>query len=156
MANYTVAQLCAVGISPAGMDHAGGPGTVVLEYEFDGSKRSTAATDTVDLFEIPAYAGFIVDSAAVSTVRSGTATATIAVTIGAAAAAGTAVTGLTAWAADAAAGTKLVKLATAANTVVSTATSNFLKLQFGTAGAGTGRYRVRIFGTLLEAASAAS
>jgi len=156
MANYTVAQLRAVGISPAGMDRAGGPGTVVLEYEFDGAKRSTAAADTVDLFEIPAYAGFIVDAATVSTVRPGTATVTVAVTIGAAAAAGTAVTGLTAWAGDAAAGTKLVKLATAANTVISTTTSNFLKLQFGTVGAGTGRYRVRIFGTLLEAASAAS
>lgn len=156
MPNYTIANLRTVGISPAGMDRAGGPGPVVLEYEFDGAKRSTVATDTVDLFEIPALAGFIVDGAAVSVVRPGTATVTLAVTIGASGAAGTAVTGLTAWAGDAAAGTRLVKLATAANTVVSAGSSNFLKLQFGTAGAGTGRYRVRIFGTLLEAASAAS
>ena len=154
MANYTIAQLRTAGINPAGTDRPAGPGKIVLEYEFDGAKRTTVATDTVDLFEIPAFAGFVVDAAAVSVARAGTATVTIAVTLGAAAAAGTAVTGLTAWAGDAAAGTKLVKLATAANSIISTTTSNFVKLQFGTVGAGTGKYRVRIYGTILEAASA--
>jgi len=157
MANYTVAQLKAVGIQPAGSSAVATPGQVMLEYEFDGAKRSTAAADTVDLFEIPAYAGFVVRSAAVTVVTAGTATCTISVTLGAAAAAGTAVTGLSgasAWAADAAAGTKLIKLATAANSVISTTTSNFVKLQFGTAGAGTGKYRVRVFGEFLEATRA--
>jgi hypothetical protein len=154
MPNYTIPQLRAVGIAPAGTDAAGGPGPIIVEFEFDGSKRSTVATDTVDFFEIPAFAGIVVSGASVSVVRPGTATSTIAVTLGAANAAGTAVTGLTAWAGDAAAGTKLVKLATAANSVISTTTSNFLKLQFGTAGAGTGRYRVRVFGTVMEAAPA--
>jgi hypothetical protein len=80
---------------------------------------------------------------------------TVGVTLGASGAAGTAVTGLTAWAGDAAAGTKLVKLATGANSVISTTTSNFVKLQFSTAAAGSGKYRVRVFGRLLEAPSAA-
>lgn len=154
MPNYTIAQLRTVGVAPGGTDAAGGPGPVVIEFEFDGAKRSTVATDTVDFFEIPAFAGLVVSGAAVSVVRPGTATSTIAVTLGASGAAGTAVTGLTAWAGDAVAGTKLVKLATAANTIISTTTSNFLKLQFGTAGAGTGRYRVRVFGTVIEAPSA--
>lgn len=151
MANYTIAQLKTVGIQPASTDVASFPGNVVLEYTFDGSKRSTVASDTVDLFEIPAYAGFVVDGAAVTVLQAGTATNTIGVTLGASGAAGTAVTGLTAWAGDAAAGTKLVKLATAANSVISTTTSNFVKLQFSTAGAGSGKYRVRVFGRLLEA-----
>lgn len=156
MANYTIAQLKAVGIAPAATSFNSSPSLdVCLEYFFDGSKRSTAATDTVDLFEIPAYAGFVVDSAAVTVVAAGTATNTVAVTLGAAAAAGTAVTGLTAWAGDAAAGTKLIKLATAVNSVISTTTSNFVKLQFGTAGVGSGKFRVRVFGRLLEAPSAA-
>lgn len=156
MANYTIAQLKSVGIAPATSSFASAPTQdVVLEYFFDGTKRSTAAADTVDMFEIPAYAGFVVDSAAVTVVAAGTATMTVGVTLGAAAAAGTAVTGLTAWAGDAAAGTKLVKLATAANSVISTTTSNFVKLQFSTAAAGSGKYRVRVFGRLLEAPSAA-
>jgi hypothetical protein len=156
MANYTIAQLKSVGIAPATASFASGPSqNVILEYFFDGVKRSTATSDTVDIFEIPAYAGFGVDSAAVTVAAAGTASCTIGVTLGAAAAAGTAVTSLTAWAADAAAGTKLVKLATGAQSIISTTTSNFVKLQFSTAAAGTGKYRVRVFGRLLEAPSAA-
>lgn len=156
MANYTIAQLKTVGIAPAASSAFSSPTQdVVLEYFFDGTKRSTVASDTVDLFEIPAYAGFVVDSAAVTIVAAGTATCTVGVTLGAAAAAGTAVTGLTAWAADAAAGTKLIKLATAANSSISGASSTFVKLQFSTAALGTGKVRVRVFGRLLEAPSAA-
>ncbi len=156
MANYTIAQLRSVGINPASTDTHGFPGVVMLEYEFDGAKRSTATNDTVDIFEIPAYAAFVVDSAAVSVVKAGTASCAISVSLGASGAAGTDVTGLTAWAGDATAGTKLVKLATAANSVVSTTTSNFVKLKFSTAAAGAGKYRVRVFGKLLEAPSAAA
>lgn len=156
MANYTIAQLKSVGIAPAASSAFSSPTQdVVLEYFFDGTKRSTVAADTVDLFEIPAYAGFVVDSAAVTVVAAGTATCVVGVTLGAAAAAGTAVTGLTAWAADAAAGTKLIKLATAANSSIAGATPTYVKLQFSTAALGTGKVRVRVFGRLLEAPSAA-
>jgi hypothetical protein len=157
MANYTITQLKSVGVAPATSSNTGAPSQdVCLEYFFDGSKRSTVATDTVDIFEIPAYAMFFADSAAVTVVSPGTGgAATIGVTIGAAAAAGTAVTGLTAWAADAAAGTKLVKLSTAAQNNASSASANFVKLQFSSFGVGTGKYRVRVMGRLLEAPSAA-
>jgi len=156
MANYTIDQLHTVGIAPATHTGIGMPDhSLMLEYYFDGTKRSTATADTVDIFEIPAYAGFVVDSAAVTVVAPGTAACTIGVTLGAAAAAGTAVTGLTAWSAAAAAGTKLVKLATAANSSIATATPTYVKLQFSTAAAGTGKFRVRVFGRFLEAPSAA-
>lgn len=154
MANYTIAQLRSVGINPAGTDFVGTPGPFYIEYEFDGAKRSTVANDTADMFEFPAYAGVVIDGAAVTTVKAGTASTTISITLGAAAAAGTAVTGLTAWAADAAAGTKLVKLATAANSLINTAASGFVKMQVLTGGAGAGKYRVRVFGRILEAPSA--
>ena len=154
MANYTIAQLRSVGINPAGTDFVGTPGPFYIEYEFDGAKRSTAANDTADMFEFPAYAGVVIDGAAVTTVKAGTASTTISITLGAAAAAGTAVTGLTAWAADAAAGTKLVKLATATNSLINTTASGFVKLQVLTGGAGAGKYRVRVFGRILEAPSA--
>lgn len=106
------------------------------------------------MFEFPAYAGVVIEGAAVTTVKAGTASTTISITLGAAAAAGTAVTGLTAWAADAAAGTKLVKLATAANSLINTTASGFVKMQSWTGGAGAGKYRVRVFGRILEAPSA--
>ena len=154
MPNYTIAQLRTVGVNPAGTDFEGTPGSFFVEYDFDGSKRSTVANDTADMFEFPAYAGVVIDGAAVTVVKAGTASATISITLGAAAAAGTAVTGLTAWAADAAAGTKLVKLATAANSLINTTASGFIKMQVLTAGAGAGRFRVRVFGRILEAASA--
>lgn len=156
MPNYTIAQLKSVGIAPAASSAVGSPSyNVVLDYYFDGAKRSTVATDTVEMFEIPAFAGFVVDSAAVTVVSPGTETVTLAVTLGATGAAGTAVTGLTAWDGAAVAGTKLIRLATAANSIISTTTSNFVKVQFGTVGAGSGKYRVRVMGRLLEAPSAA-
>lgn len=154
MANYTIAQLRAVGINPAGTDVPATPGPFMVEYEFDGNKRSTAAADTVDIFEFPAYAGVVVESAAVTVVRAGTASCTLGITLGAAAAAGTAVTGLTAWAGDAAAGTKLVKLGTAALSLINTTAAGYIKVQFSAAGAGAGKYRVRVFGRIIEAPSA--
>lgn len=154
MANYTIAQLRTVGINPAGSDNAGAPGPFYIEYEFDGAKRSTVANDTADMFEFPAYAGVQIEGAAITTVKAGTASSTFSITLGATGAAGTAVTGLTAWAADATAGTKLVKLATAANSLINTTASGFIKLQVLTGGAGSGKYRVRVFGRILEAPAA--
>jgi hypothetical protein len=149
MAALTIAQLRAKGVNPASTDKHGFPGDVILDYEIDGSKQAVAATDTVDFFEIPALAGMIVKAAAVTVVRPGTASGALAIQIG-----GTSVTGLTAWATDAAAGTKLVKLATAANTVVNTGSASYVRILQSTAGLGSGKLRIRVFGTLLEAPSA--
>lgn len=149
MAAITIAQLRAKGVNPASTDTAGFPGDVVLDFELDGSKYTVAAADTVDFFALPDLAGMIVKGAAVTVVRPGTATGTVDIQIG-----GTDVTGLTGWATDAAAGTKLVKLATAANTVVNAGAASYVRLQQNTAGLGNGKIRVRVFGTLLEAPSA--
>lgn len=159
MANYTIAQMRAAGIQPASTDAASFPGRVVLDYSLDGTKKAIAATDTVDIFEIPAYAGFIIESAAVTVVAAGTATGTMDIQIG-----GADAKGLTAWATDAAAGTKLVKLAIGAvvsadNTpasVINTTTASYIRLQQNTAALGSGKLRVRIVGTMLEAPSAAA
>lgn len=153
MPNYTIAQLRTVGVNPATTDLESLPGFVMIEYVFDGTKRSTVANDTVDIFEVPPFASLRVLSAGVTVVTPGTATGTLSITLGAAAAAGTAVTGLTAWANDAAAGTRLIKYATvaAAQDITSTTTSNFVKLQCVTAGFGSALIRVRVFGFMTEA-----
>jgi hypothetical protein len=148
MAALTIAQLRAAGLAPASTDIPAYPGDIILDFELDGSKFAVAATDTVDLFEIPALAGFIVKAAAITVLRPGTATGTIDIQL-----VTTDVTGLTAWAADATAGTKLVKLATAANTAVNTGTATYIRLQQNTAALGSGWIRVRVFGTLLQAPS---
>lgn len=146
MADYTIAQLRTAGIQPASLSGASMPEYVMFDYEFDGSKRTTAAADTLALFEIPALCGLIVHAAALTVVRAGTATATADIQLNT-----TDVTGLTAWALDATAGTKLVKLATAANTIVNTSSATTVKLQINTAGVGQGKFRVRIWGILLDA-----
>lgn len=159
MANLTIAQLRAVNIAPASVDITGMPGTFVMDYIFDGSKQAMAASDTADMFEIPAYNGVIIYGAAVTVMKPGSnASATVGITLGAAAAAGTAVTGLTAWdvSSGATAGTKLVKLQSAANTIISTTTSNFIKIQVSTAALGTGVFKVRVYGLLLNAPSSVS
>lgn len=151
---FNTAQLRAAGVNPAGTDVAAPTGLVTLEFDFDGTRLVTAATNTVDMFEIPAHCGVVVHGATVSNVRPGTATGTLAVHIGAAAAAGTAVTGLTGFNGAGAAGTRDVRLATAANTAANGATPSFLKLAFGTTGFGAGRCRVRVFCTILAPAPA--
>lgn len=150
MAAYTTANMIAAGIQAAGTDKAGLPGEVMLEYVLDGAKKTIAATDTVDIFDLPAYAGAIVTAAAITVITPGTASGTIDIQL-----AGTDVTGLTGWASDAAAGTKLVKLATAANTVVNTGSASAIRLQQNTAGLGTGKIRVRVWLTVFEAPSGA-
>jgi hypothetical protein len=149
MAAKTIANLRTAGLAPASTDRASFPGEVIMDFELDGSKLAVAATDTVDFFEIPAYAGFIVTAATVTVVRPGTATGTMDIQVG-----GTDVTGLTAWATDAAAGTQLVKLATAANTVVNTTTASYVRVQQNTVALGSGIVRVRVFGKVVSAASA--
>lgn len=149
MAAITTAQLRAAGLAPASTDTVGFPGPVTLDFTLDGNKRAVAAADTVDFFDLPAFTGMIVTAAAITVVRPGTATGTASIQVG-----GANVTGLTAWALDAAAGTKLVKLATGTNTVVNTGTASAVRLLISTAALGTGLIRVRVFGTLLESPSA--
>lgn len=146
MAAYTIAQMQAVGVAAGAYDEPGTPGGFVAEYLLDGSKKVTAATDTVAFLEIPAYAGMIVDAASIEVVKAGTATGTVDIQLD-----GTDVTGLTGWATDAAAGTKLVKLASAANTIVNTTAATTVKLQLNTVGLGAGVLKVRLYGTLLQA-----
>lgn len=149
MTAKTIANLRTAGLAPASTDRASFPGEVMMDFELDGSKLAVAATDTVDFFEVPAYAGFIVTAASVTVIRPGTATGTMDIQVG-----GADVTGLTAWATDAAAGTQLIKLATAANTVVNTTAASYVRVQQNTVALGSGLIRVRVFGKVLAAASA--
>lgn len=144
MATFTTAQMKAVGVNPAGTDCVAFPGPIVLEYILDASKKTTAATDIVTFFDIPAYSGMIIDAASVAVLSAGTATSTIDIGI-----AGTDITGLTAF--DAAVVAETIKLASGANTIITTGTASSLTMQINTAGLGSGVYRVRVFGTLLDA-----
>ena len=165
MAAKTIANLRTAGLAPASTDRASFPGEIMLDFELNGAKMAVAAADTVDFFEIPALAGFIIHAAAITVVRAGTASGTVDVQIG-----GADVTGLTGWATDAAAGTQLVKVAsgTVAGTnaadvvtgtnvparVINTSSASYIRLQQNTAALGSGLIRVRVFGTLLAAPSA--
>jgi hypothetical protein len=157
MAAKTIANLRTAGLAPASTDRASFPGEVIMDFELDGSKLAVAATDTVDFFEIPALAGFIIHAAAVTVVKPGTATGTMDIQIG-----GADAKGLTGWATDAAAGTQLAKVAlgtvaSADNTpasVVNTSSASYIRVQQNTAALGSGIVRVRVFGTLIAAASA--
>lgn len=147
MANHTIAQFREVLIAPAAISHPGVDGHTMWEYTLDGNAgRTVAATDTVDFWELPANAGVIVQAASVETKIAGTASATMDIQI---APGGTPadVTGLTAWALDATAGTKLVKFATAANVATHTAATTF-RIQVNTAGLGAGKWVVRVYGVL--------
>lgn len=146
MTAFTTTQVRAASMSPGATDKPGMPGNVVIGFTIDGSKLTVAATDTVDFFDLPAYAGMIVHAAAVTVVKPGTATGTLGIQLG-----GADVTGLTAWATDAAAGTELIKLASAANTVVNTSSASAVRFQQNTAGLGTGVLHIRVWATLLEA-----
>jgi hypothetical protein len=139
MANFTVAVMKAAGVAPATLLTDLTNGYQMLDYTIDGSLKAIAATDTVELWDFPALTGILIKAAAVTVVKPGTASGTVDIQMVA-----TDVTGLTAWATDATAGTQLVKLASAANTVVNT-TATVLRLQQNTAGLGAGVLRVRIW-----------
>jgi len=143
MATFTTAQMKAAGVLPASMDAASTPGPVMLEYLIDGSKKAIAAADIVTMYDIPTYAGFVVSAASVEVLVAGTATGTCDIGI-----AGTDITGLTAF--DTATVAGVIKLATAANSVLTTSSASSLTLQQNTAGLGNGKLRVRIFGTYLD------
>lgn len=145
MTAITTATMIAAGVAAGALDEIV-PGDFMLEYLLDGSKKTIAAADTVDFFDIPAYAGAMISGASVEVITPGTATGTLDIQLG-----GADVTGLTAWATDAAAGTKLVKLATAANTVVNGGSASAIRLQQNTAGLGTGVLKIRVWGVLYQA-----
>lgn len=153
---FTIAQLRAVGINPATTDRPSFPDHIVLEYQFDGARRSTVAGNWADMFEIPAGSALLVRGAAFTIVRPGTSGCTLGINLGASGAAGTAITGITGVSASAAAGTQTIVLATGANSVIvnSGGASNFAKLVFSTQPLGTGAVRVRLFGELMAAAPA--
>lgn len=139
MANFTVAVMKAAGVNPATLSQDLTSGYMLLDYTLDGSKKAIAAADTLEFWDFPTLTGILIAAAAVTVTKAGTASGTVDVQMVA-----TDVTGLTAWATDATAGTQLVKLATAANTVVNT-TATVLRLQQNTAGLGAGVLRVRVW-----------
>lgn len=142
MATFTTAQMLAAGQNPASTDVASLPGYVVFEYLLDASKKTIAAADIVTAWDIPTYTAVVIDGASLEVLRAGTATATVDVGI-----AGTDITGLTAF--DAATVGKSNKLASGANSVVTTSTASSLTLQVNTAGLGTGLFRFRIYGRVM-------
>jgi hypothetical protein len=145
MTAFTTVQLKAVGIPPASTDITSYPGTIVADYVFDGLKQALASADTADFFDLPDLTGCVVLAAAVTIVTASPNAATLALQVG-----GTSVTGLTGWALNGTAGTKLVKLATAANTVVNAGSASAIRMLIGGAALSTGKFRVRVWYTLLE------
>jgi hypothetical protein len=143
MATYTTAQMRASGIYPAATDIPGSPGQIMLEYVIDGSKKAIATNDVVTMFDIPTYTGFLVEAASVNVTNAATASCALSIGI-----AGTDVTGLTAFDATSTAGAQ-VKLATGANSVITTSGTSSITLKANTAGLGNGVVRVRVFGKLL-------
>jgi len=146
MTARTIAQYRAVGIQPAASSQHGLPGPFMLEYILDGSAIVTAATDTVEIYTVPAYSGVLIHAGSLQTDIAGTASGTLDIQLNT-----TDVTGLTAWATDATAGTQLVKIATAANTLVATTTDLTIKVQINTSGLGSGKYRIRLWGVSFDA-----
>lgn len=139
MANYTVAVMKAAGVNPATLGQDLTDGYQFLDYTLDGSKKAIVATDTVEFWDFPALTGILIKAAAVTVSVPTAAAATMDVQMVA-----TDVTGLTAFALNAAAGTQLVKLATAANTIVNT-TATVLRLEFNTQALGAAVIRVRVW-----------
>lgn len=144
MATFTTAQMKAAGVNSAGTDRASFPGPVVFEYILDASKKTIAAADFVTFFDIPTYTGVLITGASLAVLEAGAATSTMDVGI-----AGTDVTGLTAF--DMATVGESTKLATAANSVITTSTASSLTMQINTAGLSRGKFRLRVYATIMTA-----
>lgn len=141
MATYTTAQMLAAGMSNS-TDKAAASGPFTFEWIIDGSKKTIASGDIVNLFDIPPYAAVIIQAATVTTLTAGTASGAPEVGI-----AGTACTGLTAFD-SATAAAQAAKLATAANTVATTGTASAITYKQLTAGLGSGKLRIRVQGVI--------
>jgi hypothetical protein len=139
MATYTTAQMLAAGMATS-TNQASFSGPFTIEWLIDGSKKTIAAADVVNLMDIPPWAAVTIQAATVTTIAGGTATGAPEVGI-----AGTACTGLTGFD-SATTGTQAAKLATAVNTVVTTGTASAITYKQLTAALGTGKIRIRVQG----------
>jgi hypothetical protein len=150
MANHTIAAFQAVEVAPASTSGGGVEGFKIFEYQLKGDAGITvSAADTVEMWELPATAGLIVNAASVETVVSGTAgAATLDVQI-APGGSYADVTALTGFALNGAVGTQLVKFATGANTATHTAATT-MRVQINTAGLGKGEWIVRVYGLIAQ------
>lgn len=145
MATITNAQLLAAGAVLGAIDKPGTPGECVIEWQHSGAKRIAAATDIFEFFPIPAFCGLIVVAAALEVIKPTAAAATLDLGIG-----GTDMTTATAWALNAAAGTKLIKYITGANTVTSSGSIQQLTAQINSQAFDAGaEFKLRVFGTLI-------
>lgn len=151
MTARTIAQYRAayIPIQPAGIDIHGLPGHFMLEYRLlgDDSGITTVATDTIEIFTVPTLTGIEVFGASLKTIKAGTASSTLDIQLNT-----TDVTGFTAWALDATAGTQLVKVATGADTLVATSSDLTMKVQINTGGLGAGEWIIRVWGITFGAA----
>jgi len=149
MASYTVAQLRTVGIPPATLNTASTPGFTILDWTFDGSKRSTTSSDVLAFFDLPALEGIAVFSAGITVVKPGASGANVDLKAG-----GSNITGLTGWDLDAAAGTKLLKTATSGPLVTINTTASVLEAELDTGAMSNGIFRLRMWCILLAAPTA--
>lgn len=142
MATFTTADMLAAGMAVS-TDKAFTNGPFTIEFTVDGSKKTIAAGDIVNLFDIPTYCGVLIQAASVTTLVAGTASGAPEVGI-----AGTAATGLTGFD-SATAGARAVKFATAANTVATTSSASAITYKQLTAGLGGGKLRIRVQGVIV-------
>lgn len=149
MATYTTTQLKTVGINPAAVSPASTPGFMVLDWIFDGSKRSTTSTDILQFYDLPAYCAVGVTAAAITVVKAATTNSNVDLRAG-----GSNITGLTAWDLDATAGTKLIKAATSGPLyTINTSSASALECELDTAAVGSGIFRLRMWLIVAEAPS---
>lgn len=141
MATYTTAQMLAAGMSVS-TNQAALNGPFTIEWIIDGSKKTIASGDIVNLLDIPTYCAVIVQAATVTTMTAGTASGAPEIGI-----AGTACTGLTGF--DSATAGQAAKLATAANTVATTSSTSAVTYKQLTAGLGSGKLRIRVQGVIV-------
>lgn len=142
MATFTTADMLAAGMSVSTSD-ATVNGAFTIEWIIDGSKKTIATNDVINLFDIPAYCGVIVQGASYTLLTPGTASGAAEIGI-----AGTAATGLTGIN-TATANSRAALLATAVNTVATTGTASTITYKQLTAGLGGGKVRVRVQGVII-------
>lgn len=141
MATYTTSDMLAAGMSVS-TDRPAVQGPFTIEWIIDGSKKTIAANDVVNLLDIPTYCAVIIHAASCTTLTAGTASGAPEVGI-----AGVAVTGLTGFD-SATAGARAAKLATGTNTVATTSSASAITYKQLTAALGSGKFRLRVTGVI--------
>jgi len=142
MATYTTADMLAAGMSVS-TNQASVNGPFTIEWLIDGTRKTIASGDIVNLLDVPPYCAAIVQAATVTTQAAGTASGAPEIGI-----AGTACTGLTGFDSATLAARKAL-LATAANTVATTGTASAITYKQLTAGLGAGKLRIRVQGVIV-------